>query len=122
MDFTNPEATDYFERDSWLYVHDGVVHRLLTGNFGYHVVHASQATVVRNWNLVYSHYFLFVPPDEIVVLTGAYWLNMSGFHPLGGVCRPRQRVLIYASAKWFDEGVLIEQPSWLEDYLSADGF
>lgn len=80
MAFIRSEATGFEDRNSWLFVHDLTIHRRPTGDYGNHIVCAFQVTVSVNWNLVFGYHFLFVPLDEVSLLTCAYLLNTRGFH------------------------------------------
>lgn len=106
-------------------MHDSAVHHRPTGNYGYHIVQAAQAKVLLDWNRVLSHHLLFISPDEVSVLTGAYHLNTRAFHPpvdFAGLSSVREFAPIYEFAPCFDEGANTERPAWLRDYSSADGF
>lgn len=124
MGTPRPVANGNFDRDSWILVHDNAVHRQPFGAFGYYQVPPSHATVL-NWNQVFARHLFFVHPDEVPSLSGVYPLNIRAFHPpvvFQGLGSVREFSPIYAFVPWFDEGAITEQPAWLRDYLSADGF
>lgn len=58
-----PEARGFVDRDSWLFVND-VACIAVPGDFGYHSVSEAQATVLLDWNQMFTHHLLLVPMDE----------------------------------------------------------
>lgn len=79
------------------------------GDYGYQRVPAAQDTVVLDWNQVFCHNFLFVPPDKVNEMIGAYQLNARAFHlsvVLAGLGSVREIAPLYVFAPSIDEGAI----------------